>query len=123
MKLLKQYYNLQKAEQESFRLESVGILTFISSETAHRMGAYATGAFKVGLWAVLENQYEDAKRCLADSSYMPPSGLTASEIEELKVDGASEALNTMVKASGKIFVGILATFILIYYSYNYWKGF
>lgn len=123
MKLLKQYYNLQQAEHDAFRLEGLGILTFISSETTHRMGAYATGAFQVGLWAVLENQYDDAEKCLANPSLLPNNPLSPKELEDLKVGGADQALSTMVNASLKIFAAIILVVVVAYYLYPYWgKG-
>ena len=61
MKLLQQYHSSRQAELDSLELEQEGILAHVSSKHSHSLSGVVTGAFTVGLWAVFDHQYEDAK--------------------------------------------------------------
>lgn len=65
MKLISEYYSEADAEAAGQRLRTRGILTHVSSTNSHRLSRRFTGAFKVGLWVVVDNQYQDACRILS----------------------------------------------------------
>ena len=84
MRLIAEYSNLVDAELASHRLESRGIATFVSSKRSYRMGALFTGAFRVGLWVVLDRQFEDARRLLDDPDHEVSMPLTSTELAEIR---------------------------------------
>jgi len=86
MKLLKQYYSLEDAEALSRRLEKKGIAIFISSRRSHNLGGLFTGAFKVGVWVILNHQYQDAIQLVANKRHEVLNPLTEDEIQHLKTD-------------------------------------
>ena len=68
MKLLNKYLTLTDAEDMAERLENQGIVTHISSKRSHSLASHRTGAINVGLWVILENQYQDALKNAIDAA-------------------------------------------------------
>ena len=85
MKLIAQYDETVDAERVSDRLRRKGILTFVSGRGLQVPGVSRySGAFKVGLWAVLPDQYEDAEILLKNRRHEPAVVLSADEMERLE---------------------------------------
>ena len=84
MRLVAKYSSDTDAKLASQRLESKGIATFISSKRSYRLGALFTGAFHVGLWVVLDRQFEDARRLLEDPNHKVSMPLTSTEMIEIR---------------------------------------
>ena len=121
MKLLKQYQSLQQAQQESSRLEGLGMLAYVSSENSHHLGVNVTGAFNVGLWAVLENQHDDALKCLDDPLHLPSSALSPQELIAVKNQGGEQAMNKLYKISTLVFCSIGAV-VTLAVGYSLWTA-
>ncbi len=99
MQLIGQYYDLFEAEDIALRLREQGIATHISSRHSSVMSGFVTGAFKVGVWAVLDSQYEDACAFLADRRHKITTGLSAEELaglEEVSRRGAYSLFNKLL---------------------------
>ena len=84
VKLLSTYSSVSDAEDRSRFLESKGIAAFVSSKHSMRLGRYFTGAFRVGLWVILDEQYDDAIRVLNDSHHEVSYKLPQSEIAAIR---------------------------------------
>ena len=76
MKLLEQYRHVTSAEQAADVLQSNGIPCHISGRFSRHLGGYFTGAFKVGLWVLVDEQFDEARKLLADPSYRVKNPLT-----------------------------------------------
>jgi len=80
MKLIREYHGLVEAQDMAMRLREHGIVTHTSSTHSFILSGLATGAFKVGLWAVLDSQYEDACAYALDPLHEITSGLSEQEV-------------------------------------------
>lgn len=84
MKLLKQFSDEIEAESFSEKLRNKGLMTYISSKRSMSFGRHQTGALTVGVWVVLENQYEDAFELMKNKNHKPSNSLSVEEIEKLE---------------------------------------
>ena len=82
-----------QAEDAAEKLRDLGILTHISSKDAYRTSRASTGAFKVGLWAVLDFQYKDAFSVLANSKHTVTSGLSEEELIKIETEAKDSSVN------------------------------
>lgn len=89
MKLLDQFYDENKANELAWELRQKGILTHISSKRSYQLGRIRTGVFKVGLWVVLDKQFNDAKKLLKNPNHV--IGFKLSEEEMLTLEKEAEA--------------------------------
>ncbi|GAB1258672.1 hypothetical protein NBRC116495_16610 [Aurantivibrio plasticivorans] len=91
-------------------------MTFISSKKSSALSRYATGALEVGLWAVIENQYEDAAKVLNGSPCKVRNPLKEEEMAELEMQASSFGAgisNTKMANILVIFVvAVVLTFIV-----------
>ena len=94
MKLLAKYSDLNEAKEVSLQLREKGVLTYLSSVNSYRLSRVRTGALKVGLWVVLEKQFQDAKRLLSNPNHKPMYRLSESEMAEIETK-ASNAYGAM----------------------------
>jgi hypothetical protein len=84
MKLLDQFYNLDNANDLVWSLRQQGILTYVSSTKSHQLSSIKTGAFKVGLWVVLDKQFEDAEKYTKDPNHVISLKLSEEEMINLE---------------------------------------
>ena len=91
MQLIGQYHNESEADLIAAKLEEQGILTFISGRESLRLMRYRAGIFDVGLWVVLDHQYDDAIALLNDPGHTVESPLTAEEMAYLRAQASSQS--------------------------------
>ena len=86
MKLLTEYESSAEADTASHRLETKGIATCVSSR--HHMGfpEGSIGPPGIGLWVVLDDQYQDAMALLLDPNHSVSNALLPEEIQSIKKD-------------------------------------
>lgn len=106
MLLIKQYHSAIDAESDGSDLEAQGIPTHVSSKGSHSLSRSRTGAITVGLWVLLNHQYEDAVSYLKNRKYKVKTGITADEIKHLKEQAKVNTYNYMNKVL--IYAGLLA---------------
>lgn len=85
MQLIGEYFSKLDAEEARAKLRKRGILTFISSTRSHSLSRRFTGAFKVGLWAVFDNQYNDACRILTGRQCKVRHPLSEDQMVEIEL--------------------------------------
>lgn len=116
MHLIEQYPDLFQAEDAAMRLRNIGILTHISSKNSFVMSGYVTGAFKVGLWAVLDAQYQDACEFLKDEHHEVTTGLPEDELIRLEGSAKKSAFHFFNQFILVSFVAVTAAIsILVYF--------
>ncbi len=117
MQLIARYEDALEAEDVAARLEHAGILAYVSSVNSHLFGRIQTGALKVGLWIVLEHQYEDALAYLQDEEHDITTALSAQEIEELRSRTQSASYDffnrVLIYAAGFILVAGAALWYVV----------
>lgn len=80
MKLLTEFESASEADIASSRLERKGIATFVSNRHPGEFTFGTGGPLGVGLWVVLDNQYEDASALLLDPDHTVTHPLSVEEI-------------------------------------------
>ena len=110
MKLIRNYHDISDAQQVAEQLRQQGIVTHISSKGLH---GYFRVAIKVGLWAVLDDQYEDAVKYIADPTHQISSGLSQAQIETLQHEVRDSSFAMMNNAIVYGVVLIIAMLLLL----------
>ncbi|WP_062270781.1 putative signal transducing protein [Endozoicomonas arenosclerae] len=114
MKLLRQFQSEVDAEELSERLRKKGILTHVSSQQSRSVSSLYTGAFKTGVWVVLQAQYQDAFALLQSNQHKVEHPLSEEEIAGLELsakDAFSSSIGSMLnKGLAYLVGGLLAVF-------------
>ncbi len=116
MQLIGKYLDLMEAEHAAMRLRQRGILTHISSKHSFSTSGYITGAFEVGLWAILDSQYQDACAYLSDENHEITSGLTEEEMVQFEAKANQSSYNVFNKFifyTGLIVLAFILTAVFI----------
>lgn len=93
MILLKEYSSEIDADRLAERLRAKGVLTHVSARQSKQIGSFVTGALKVGVWAVLDQQANDAVALLSNKQHTVEHPLTEEEMIELEAKMASTSSN------------------------------
>lgn len=117
MKLLQRFDELVEAELLSAEFRKKGILTFISSKGSHALGRHQTGAIGVGVWAVLENQYEDAVSLIHNSEHVVKHPLTEMEMVELERTNKEKIARGFNSILNKVVVGFLVVLVSAFFAF------
>ena len=64
MQLVTQFIDPSDATEANSRLRKAGVMTEITSLDPHIMSRSRTGALRIGLWVVFEDQFDDAVQLL-----------------------------------------------------------
>jgi hypothetical protein len=117
MKLVTEFFDLSEAEKTSSRMRSAGVFTVVTSKRSYNLSRVKTGALRVGLWVVFEDQYHDAMQMLDNYNHKPKRVISAVEMNEIQDLAGAEISNSMKKLLQKsaawLFGGILLA-LLIY---------
>ena len=113
MILLRQFHNSTDADSLSSRLRGKGIYTFVSSKRSYRLSSIYTGAFKVGVWAVLDNQHQDAIELLKNKRHAVQNPLTEEEMRKLDQSFKDPSLNGLSFMLKSLVVLLLSTIIIV----------
>jgi len=115
MKLLAQYSDSLDAEGVSERMRRAGVMTVVTSKRSHNLSRFKTGAFKVGLWAVFDDQHDDAVQLLKNKRHKPGRVISLDEMKELenaaKDQFATTSKRFFEKAATLIFGGALVALL------------
>jgi hypothetical protein len=84
MQLVTQFIDPSDATAANSRLRKAGVMTEINSLDPHIMNASRTGALRIGLWVVFEDQFDDAVRLLEDPDHVPHRVISLSEMSSIK---------------------------------------
>jgi hypothetical protein len=111
MKLIAYYENAGDADAAALLLRSRGILPYVSSQATKTLRGMIFASSKVGLWAVLDHQFDDAVLLLEDSDHEVSSGLSESEMLSFE-DTASR--NVFASLNKAIFFGLLLIIAMVW---------
>ncbi len=117
MKLVTEFFDLSEAERVSDRMRSAGVMTVVTSKRSYNLSSVKTGALKVGLWAVFEDQYDDALQLLHNHNHKPKRAISLAdmnEIQELSRIETSNRLQKLFEKSAAWFFGSILFALLTY---------
>ncbi len=116
VKLLTQYETESEADIASMRLEHKGIATFVSSRRPMGFPLGSVGPPMIGLWVVLDDQFDDASALLFNPDHEVTHALSFDEIETIKqgIQGGdqSAALGALGWLGTGIFVFVFFVYLL-----------
>lgn len=114
MKLIEEYYNQSDAEAAQEQLMKRGILSHVSSKQSHHLSSAHTGAFRVGLWAIIDNQYADACKILSGQQCKVRHPLSEAQMKELESTGKAYAPASILKFLFSVIGVIVVVMALLY---------
>ncbi|MCP4289360.1 MAG: hypothetical protein GY792_33890 [Gammaproteobacteria bacterium] len=97
MKLIEQYSDLLDAERVSKRIRRAGVMTVVTSKRSHNLSRVRTGALKVGLWAVFDDQHLDAIQLLENRKHKPSRVISLEEMAKLENTAKEQFASTSKK--------------------------
>ncbi len=84
MQLVTQFIDPSDATAANSRLRKAGVMTEITSLDPHIMSSSRTGALRIGLWVVFEDQFNDAIQLLEDPDHVPHRVISLTEMNRIK---------------------------------------
>ncbi len=113
MKLLREFTDMSEADRLSERLRAKGIMTHISSTNSKQLGAITTGAVKVGVWSVLNEQANDAIALLSNNKHSVENPLTEEQMQFLETESKMETATFVNGLIYKAVVALIAAFVVV----------
>lgn len=113
MKLLKEFSSISDAESLVKKLRAKGVLTHLSSMNSNQLGAIATGAINVGVWAVLNEQADDAMALLSNNNHVVEKSLTEEEMLYLESQANESVTGSVNSVLNKLALIAIAILILV----------
>jgi hypothetical protein len=107
------------AEKSTF-LRSKGILTSLSGENAAQIGYPANS--ELGLWVVINEQYEDAIACLNNENHEVKNPLSPEQMLELEVATANSLRAAIDSFGSKLALFLVVAFIVGFLVYAFASG-
>ncbi len=117
MKLIAEFFDLSEADRVSSRMRSAGVMTVVTSKRSYNLSSVKTGALKVGLWAVFEDQHDDALQLLNNHNHKPKKAISLKdmdEIQELARTETNNRLKRLLEKSAAWFFGSLLLALVTY---------
>lgn len=118
MKLLQRFSSLAHAEMTAVLMRNKGILVTVSDKyTYNNISTAYNVATSIGLWVVIDDQYDDAINLLSNPDYIPKLQLTEEEMHIIEADVSNTQSNWMESASSIILTVIFGGILLVMISY------
>jgi hypothetical protein len=92
-------------------------MTEITSLDPHIMSSSRTGALRIGLWVVFEDQFDDAVRLLENPDHVPQRVISLSEMDKIKPTARGSRFKSgqkMLKKLATIVFGACLLGLLVY---------
>jgi len=106
MKLVTHYVDPGEASGVCARLRAAGVMTEVDSVDPHIVRPSKSGALRVGLWVVFDDQFDDALQLLGNPDHVPQRRISLDEMNKIKSHGDEYSLR-----SGRECIEILATIL------------
>lgn len=98
MKLLAYFETSQEADTLALLLNSHGIVTHTSSQASKALGGVSYGVVRVGMWAVLDHQHEDAMALIENPNHIVTTGLSPEEKSDFEEQAGDQVFSSLNKA-------------------------
>ena len=106
MKLIRLYIDPSDANEANTRLRKAGVMTKITFVDPHNIKPSKSGAVRVGLSVVFDDQFEDAVELLENPDHVPKRIISMAEMSD--IESAAPGNRFM---SGKKLAGVVALII------------
>ena len=106
--------------EKSSLLRSKGILTSLSGENAAQIGYPANS--ELGLWVVINEQYEDAIACLNNENHEVKDPLSPEQMLELEAASTSSFRAAIDSFGNKLALFLVVAFIVGFVAYAFSYG-
>lgn len=106
MKLIRLYVDPGDASEANTRLRKAGVMTEITFVDPHNIKPSKSGAMRIGLSVVYDDQFDDAVQLLENPDHVPKRVISAAEMNELESGGSVNRL-----MPGKQLAGVVALII------------
>lgn len=114
MKLVDQYLDPQDAAAARRRLREAGVASLVDSMDPHSVQPSKSGVTHIGLWVVVDDQFEDAVRILENPAHQPLRVLSPQEmdiIEKSAEQRSGSSSRFSDRAQGLLFLAIMLALI------------
>jgi hypothetical protein len=111
MKLIAYYVDPAVASGVKSRLRKAGVLTELSNEDPHIVKPSRSGATRIGLWVVHDDQFGDAVKLLEDPDHVPKHVIDVEQTSETSSPGFE---NRLSKTLTTIILGICLFGLIVY---------
>ena len=122
MKLVTQFIDPGEASETNRRLRRAGVMTTLTGYDPHIVRKAEAKTFRIGLWVVFDDQFEDAVRLLEDPGHLPRRVVSRDEMNRLDRD----ALKAPTKSSaatrrwrGRLIVACVLLVLAAYLFYRF----
>jgi len=112
MKLVTQFIDPSDATEANSRLRKAGVMTEITSLDPHIMSNSRTGALRIGLWVVFEDQFDDAVQLLGNPDHVPQRLISLAEMKKIKSTARVSRLESGQKKLATLATIIFSTCLL-----------
>ena len=120
MQLLTQYLDPAEATVANRQLRAAGVLCVVRDVDPHAMQPSKTGTRRIGLWVVLDEQFDDAVALLQNPDHEPTRRLDDAEMRALEseVTGSTDRLCDEMRKPILTAVGALLLLLLLFLILN-----
>lgn len=106
MKLVTHFVDPGEASKACARLRAAGVMTEVDSVYPHIVRPSKSGALRVGLWVVFDDQFDDALQLLENPDHVPQRIISFDETNNIKSGSDEDSV-----LSGKSFIETLTTIL------------
>ena len=117
MKLIRNFDRVEDADEASMLLASRGIVTHISSRNTKLLATGFLWFIKIGLWAVLEHQHQDAQKLLDDDQHVVSTGISSQQMQTFS-EVAGERVFQMLNKALYVGIALIVVMIVVIYQLN-----
>jgi hypothetical protein len=86
MQLFKSFEHLSEAELVAMQMRNKGIMTHVANRNSKNLGAIGAGPLQIGLWVVLDEQYEDARQLYDNPDHVVSEPLSEAQMRQLEAE-------------------------------------
>ncbi len=117
MKLITLYVDPGEAQEASARLRAAGVMTRITVEDPHNIKPSKSGAKRIGLSVVFDDQFEDAVQLLKNPDHVPGRVISQAEMDEIdsgRADRRFKVGNRTASLVALIVFGLWVVSVIVY---------
>lgn len=117
MKLIAYYVDPAEASGVKSRLRKAGVLTELSNEDPHIVRPSRSGAMRIGLWVVHDDQFGDAVKLLENPDHVPKPVIDVEQMNDTKSsmkERSPASENRLFKTLTTIILGICLLGLIVY---------
>lgn len=120
MRLFKTFDDLTEAELVAHQMRAKGIMIHIANRNTRNLGAIGAGPLNVGLWVVLDDQYEDSRLLYENPEHVVFDPLTEDQMRQLTAQ-AENARGMMIQRILNVLMITITSGLLLWVGLTVWQ--